>query len=67
MAPRTYRVNGFRRGTLGSELVSFLNASDWRDTEVVSASMRKDYIMTLVRSRPSSVMRCCLVLCDAAG
>ena len=53
-APSTYRVSGFRRGTLRSELVSFLNAAGWRDTEVVSASMRKDYMMTLVRARPPS-------------
>ena len=30
---------------------SFLNAAGWRDTELVSASMRKDYMMTLVRNR----------------
>ena len=52
MAPSTFRVSGFRRGTLRSQLVSFLTASGWRDTEVVSASMRKDYMMTLVRARP---------------
>ena len=52
MAPSTFRVSGFRRGTLRSELVSFLNAAGWRDTEVVSASMRKDYMITLVRARP---------------
>ena len=28
-------------------------ASGWRDTEVVSASMRKEYMMTLVRACPS--------------
>ena len=52
MAPSTYRVSGFRGGTLRSQLVSFLNAAGWRDTKVVSASMREDYMMTLVRSRP---------------
>ena len=53
MASSTCRFSGFRRGTLRSQLVSkFLNAAGWRDTEVVSASMRKDYIMTLVRARP---------------
>ena len=53
-APSIYRVSGFRRGSLRSQLVSFLTASGWRDTEVVSASMRKDYMMTLVRARPPS-------------
>ena len=52
MASSTYRVSGFRRGTLRSQLVSFLSAAGWRDTEVVSASVRKDYMMTLVRARP---------------
>ena len=52
MAPSTHRVSGFRRGTLRSQLVSFLSAAGWRDSEVVSASMRKDCKMTLVRARP---------------
>ena len=49
MAPSTFRDSGVRRGTLRSQLVFFLTASGWRDTEVVSASMREDYMMTLVR------------------
>ena len=52
MASSTCRVNSFRRGTLRSQLVSFLNTAGWRDTEVVSASMRKNCMMTLVRARP---------------
>ena len=52
MVSCTFWVSGFRRGTLWSQLVSFLTAPGWRDTEVVSASMRKDYMMTLVRARP---------------
>ena len=52
LALSTFRVSGFRRGTLRSQLVSILNASGCRDTEVVSASMRKDYMMTLVGARP---------------
>ena len=45
MASSTYRVSGFRRGTLRSQLVSFLNAAGLGDTDVVSASMHKDYMM----------------------
>ena len=52
MAPSTFTVSGFRRGTLRSQLVSFSTASGWRVTEVVSATIRKDYMMTLVRVRP---------------
>ena len=32
MARSTFRVTGFRRGTLRSELVSFLSAAGWGDT-----------------------------------
>ena len=52
MASSTCRVTSFRRGTLRSQLVSFLSTAGWRDAEVVSASMRKDHVMTLVRARP---------------
>ena len=34
-------------------MVSFLNAAEWRDAEVVSA-LRKHYMVTLVRARPPS-------------
>ena len=47
MAPSTFRVSGFRRGTLRSELLSFLNGAGWRDTEEVSATMPKDYKKTV--------------------
>ena len=55
----------FGAATLRSQLVSFMNAAGWRDTEVVSASMRKDYMMTLVRACPPSnalqAFRCCVM------
>ena len=48
----TYKLSGFKCGTARSTIIAFAAAHGWRETIVVSTSVRKNWLLVSIKARP---------------